>query len=63
MAVANIMPKLQANFFWTAPIGRADCFQTKSLAINIVGENLGFIKMPMAKLANRNHLFDSTKKG
>ena len=45
----NPRPRLQANFFWIAPIGNGDCLYTNSLAINIVGENLGLMKIPMKK--------------
>jgi len=42
-------PKLQANFFWTAPMGNGDCFLTNRYPINNVGENLGLINIPIKK--------------
>jgi len=51
---AKPKPKLQANFFCMAPIGKADCFLTTSLAKRTVGENLGFINIPMIKLNIKN---------
>jgi len=54
MVAVNPKPRLQANFFWMAPIGSELCFLTNSHEINTVGENFGLIKTAMKKLKARN---------
>lgn len=49
MVPDNNKPRLQANFFCTAPICNGDCFQTNRDAMITVGENLGLIKSPIKK--------------